>query len=1305
MSSFNYENQILDAIETMVDKAIENAGYDKTIQGIIVSIEDAAQGKYKVKYQNGEIEAFSNNIDLIYPAGTMVNVLVPNGDFTQNKTILDAIEKDKIKYGTVFEESEMYDNKSGNCIAAPQVLGLNSYKTKDTVMLYDRDNDVNIIGLDVITFEENIKDNNSILCGASFKTELVKDQQRQGNYGIAFDLDFTDNLSGDTLTKSYIIDVNQMTGNPYDFNEFNRQYKVFNINSENFISIKQIYLFSEGFPNIDDEKVGNDIFVNNYELSIVRKLTEEELNGYLLNLVREGKGYFDKEDSEDAKIFLNAILKQRNIEITNGLEYYWFKENIDITIDSADFVTYGGNGWQCLNDYNVIDEETNERMYLTNIGSFEITKADVVSKSVKIKCVIVKDNEVLAEMVAEIFNYDSDYDLSIVSDSGDQFYYDNGRPSLTCLVNGEENSLFNYQWSYADNNGVIYNLEETPEENEEYNAAVADYELLVAELESEIAMPAASQERLDELKATIDKYDDIQRVEGNKVFKIDLTKIDEYATFKCLVKFENIEIGTAEFTIKNSLFVEGTYTLTLYNGIQTYSYDTMGISPASSSLEKPIEILPLTFDIKDNLGNTLSGRALDSCEITWDIPTENTMLVVNNYDKEKLEYSILDKYNKAYINNTIRLNAKYKEISLDAATAFTFVKDGEPGTNGTGVSCKIVPNIEGDFIGYPMLVNGNLNYTPLSTNKWFKVQLWENGEKIFEGTDSDEEHNITWSVLKNSYARQDGTKVSDPSNIAVNNGEFAYTGYNADAASIVKVQVDYDGTTYYCTLPVLVSEVSDDYQIELKADSGFTYVMYANDGKRPQYDNTNPFTIVVKKTINGFVEDISLVNNQYKVSYNWAVKGKIFSPEADDFIIDLHLTIDENAELAGNQKILIPNEDYNGENITNALEVKILDANLAEKGKLLIPIHFYLDRYGLADLNGWDGNRIALNDDTGSILAPQVGAGKKESDNTFSGVLMGSVKERGQDKTEQGLFGYNHGRRSIFLDSDTGKAEFGFDGRGQITIDPTEDTARIYGGNYKNNHQTGMLIDLTTPEIKWGNNNFSVDRDGHLIAKGGGTIGGWNIWDDKLTAGNIFLNANGSLSGGETNSQWSISTAGKATFNNAEIKGTIYATAGKIAGYDIYGNTLKGYNVGMCGMSGEEWAFWAGSGAGSSAPFRVGHTGELYATNADITGSITTSNLSCTGGYIHLSTGGGYLNIGGGYTHPEVSGLNVSGYNTGINIWHAGISMDGDCMAYGGFKIHNGEMGRGIGTDANPIKIQCTNYKIIIKGGIIVGYE
>jgi len=62
--------------------------------------------------------------------------------------------------------------------------------------------------------------------------------------------------------------------------------------------------------------------------------------------------------------------------------------------------------------------------------------------------------------------------------------------------------------------------------------------------------------------------------------------------------------------------------------------------------------------------------------------------------------------------------------------------------------------------------------------------------------------------------------------------------------------------------------------------------------------------------------------------------------------------------------------------------------------ELFVPIYLLINRYGHRAINDWDGNTIELGENTdGAILAPQVGAGRKEgNDNSFTGVLMGEIK-------------------------------------------------------------------------------------------------------------------------------------------------------------------------------------------------------------------------------------------------------------------------------------------------------------------------
>ena len=59
-----YENQILDAIETIVNQRVKNAGYDKTIQAKVINCEDPTIGKYKVQYQDSNFYAYSDSSEI-----------------------------------------------------------------------------------------------------------------------------------------------------------------------------------------------------------------------------------------------------------------------------------------------------------------------------------------------------------------------------------------------------------------------------------------------------------------------------------------------------------------------------------------------------------------------------------------------------------------------------------------------------------------------------------------------------------------------------------------------------------------------------------------------------------------------------------------------------------------------------------------------------------------------------------------------------------------------------------------------------------------------------------------------------------------------------------------------------------------------------------------------------------------------------------------------------------------------------------------------------------------------------------------
>jgi len=125
----------------------------------------------------------------------------------------------------------------------------------------------------------------------------------------------------------------------------------------------------------------------------------------------------------------------------------------------------------------------------------------------------------------------------------------------------------------------------------------------------------------------------------------------------------------------------------------------------------------------------------------------------------------------------------------------------------------------------------------------------------------------------------------------------------------------------------------------------------------------------------------------------------------------------------------------------------------------------------------------------------------------------------------------------------------------------------------------------------------------------------------------------------------------KATASGLFVKGNITATSGKIAGFSISGDSLVGNNVGMCGLSGTNYAFWAGSNTSSSAPFRVGHGGAVVATDLTVNGgSINIAGKFKVSTAGALTTESTILAKGGIYTYQDIRGMDSADGSGGLTV-------------------------------------------------------
>ena len=1295
MSDTHRQNAVLQAIQIIADKKLSQASFDKTIKAVVKEVKDKATGEYVIKYQDSEFIAYATSSDLNYAEGEEVYILIPGNDWDRNKTIISSVNNKATTFIDVPTASSLYNRLGTNLITLKQTGQLCSYHS-ETKILYPSDK----ITVNNNVISRYIKAGNALALGMKVRTNLDSSQVG-GDYGLVVNLKFKNDSDPidiseedawkNAAVRSYTVSSKDVIGNPYHVRTQTMvETLIKDINIEKFLGIDSIEIFCDGFPQDANEHPA-DIFISGIYIYGADSLSEEDLNGYVVHIDYSKTGnILDTTENVDT-VKVKAQLKAKGQVINQGAQYYWFRQNGLIFRGSPKYNGRAGDGWQCLNYYaNTMAVPQNTGQFMFNNTGHDNPQgatAACFQKVNKIRCVIVYQNRAFTGD-AIIYNHDA---RSVSIESSDKigennktvYYLNNGSPTLTTIVEDYQiqNSL-SYTWRIISQGSGVSSV--ALQTDEDYNQMLIDYQRQQAIFQS--VAPADQEDyannNQDYQNALVnyEKYLKDSRVQGNQYINFPISSIRGSSKITCAVQDGNVYIGTGSIILYNKIELQGSYSLSIDNGTQVFQYDNKGNSPATEQVKKPLEIKPLTFSLLDNTGRQISfEQIVNNGIIRWLIPRQNTLLSTkekhqDNYnplilvgeDKDfynqgydvyknipAFSYSIAQQYNKDKINNDIRLNIRYKDLVFDAYTDFTFPKDGDPGTNGTDFVGKVYLDSGAERLYYSRDNNNQgLFFDSLGniTNQ-LHFALYNNSVKI----DDINEQNATWQVPprdgENSF-------TSTRSHFKVNNdlrkGSLSYNT-NVDTieelpyVDIVRAKYSPDNIiNYYAEFPICYEQVNDiSYRIRIKPKTGFEYVVYSQDGTRPDYDNRFPFELIVERNVgNYWIADLDNLN------YQW------------DKIGNLEIEPDKN------KCTVKPSDNFDGSNLSTALTCTVFQTD-QEIGNINIPIYMILNRYGHQALNDWDGNSIELNDNGNTILAPQIGAGKKEKDNSYTGVFMGAIngleegesekdKQRGIDSDDYkiGFAGYHHGARTIFLDSKTGKAQFGKNNAGRITLDPSQkingqDSALIYSGNYpidkfienpnvekvgdqhinsqgqvdedSKNRRTegGMIIDLSTPQIGFGSGNFTVNKEGHLIARGGGQIAGWSITDNKLHKNNkvgmassneIIPSDTNTLKNGDTDTVafWSGGVVNKdGTLKSANFYAThggyIFGNLGQIAGWNFNADTFsKGIGINAVGMNsnpdlkslngqnGNPKAFYAGQN------FYVTHNGYLKSTSGKI---------------------------------------------------------------------------------------------------------
>lgn len=928
--SIDYGEIFCNAVDEIITSKLQGLQYDITKLCTIIDDTYSNQGKYIVSDGAARYEAFSTDINL--RKGNNVLVLIPNGDYSMQKNITGRVVASNT---TPFN----YTSPTDTMIKITNNIFNNSIgvqKENIGLLANDEGRSTTIGPIYSITETGDFAGFTRLGITANFRSWLNGLDVVEGIYGLKV-LIYTEVLDtpGSTTNAVYELTFSSadMIGNPYQFESYFYQEKVFDISNINNIKQIDVYFYQNGqfkdgsgqsIPwqediqnniGLEPSKKSNNLFVNDVQIFLgyeAGAFTDETLMLY----TPDSLSYHYTNQSSQKNVSLRWIHKvdEKNFELLNSknldkekFEVHWFRYNPGF----QQINQYAGKDWEEVspdaNDifsYSFIPNLKKQKEQIKVIGLInEITGSDengnnIYSLIPYYSNLLVFENE---ENIPDDITVEVSTALSIV-----------------CTDNSEGNYYIYNQNGKINNEGIGRGY--TRYLKVMYQGA--------------------------EITSSIGKLDWIKWY-----FPVESTML----------------IETNEFYNEN-------------NGIK---------------FDEIISYKGIDYDC-------ITRKAIKNNAGKFELPSTQQAYSINN------QWSFQNS------NNTVRCQVSIDGIIYEAIEELRF---GKGGTNGTEITFLI------EFTD-----NNNAVIAEDGSQVSVRARLYDStGARV--GFTEEMANEIKWSW----YKRSTGNYIDLPQKLTGDSIVLTSRISSVPQDNYFILQATYNNLTAYLPIPIKTRNTSF---IE-----GAREVIYNHQGV-PYYYN-DAYVLYYWN------------NDQKKYEEN---KGGTWILNCDESLGSQSLTngyIPKLKDLSSRPgyKALSASPFYaSGYNDKICVSYTNGDYGWAQ------PILIMQSKYDFAMLNQWDGS-LTLDEENGTILSTMLGAGKKNQNNTFSGVLIGDIKGgSGLDDTETltGVYGIHEGVISYALKED-GTATFGKAGHGQILIDGNSST--IQSAQYISNN-TGMMLDL-----------------------------------------------------------------------------------------------------------------------------------------------------------------------------------------------------------------------------------------------------
>ena len=373
MSQIDYGELFCQAVDTIIEKRIGSIPYDSTYLCVITDDSDKVNGRYKVRKDQVEFDAYTSVTT--YSKNMNVYVQVPNGDWNEQKIIVSQKVDKKTNPLTYISPFDSYVDITGNLITQPPdqqgLLANNPDILRKTIWAYNlpdssakqKENGLELIGYNRLglraSFQAWLKELGAITghYGLRIRIAAVPEDEDE-NIESQEEIDINDSLK----YYEYTFDCSAMAGNPYNFESFHQQEIVFDVSDLYQITKIEIEFYQEAgsFKNDDSQAIPyqNDtsllpfnIFVKDIYISLGYDSNEFETDAVILY---SPKNLWYTENKDDAEknhkpVYVRWIHKFDNgyfkaVEAEDELEYSisWYQESLGHKSDNA----FSGVGWK-----------------------------------------------------------------------------------------------------------------------------------------------------------------------------------------------------------------------------------------------------------------------------------------------------------------------------------------------------------------------------------------------------------------------------------------------------------------------------------------------------------------------------------------------------------------------------------------------------------------------------------------------------------------------------------------------------------------------------------------------------------------------------------------------------------------------------------------------------------------------------------------------------------------------------------------------------------------------------------------------